>query len=133
MLQFFVQYDTIIKVSVGYSLANAFCSEEQNQAQAKLVFDFARTYNEKIIECEARLPARPAGFLSVMGNFIPITQETLRWDAHCGVQCRRRKRPPQAREIQKHVSATDAKQQGFRVGKRNKIPDTAHAYEVKKQ
>ena len=36
MLQFFVQYDTIIKVSVGYSLANAFCSEEQNQAQAKL-------------------------------------------------------------------------------------------------
>ena len=64
MLQFFVQYDTIIKVSVGYSLANAFCSEEQNQAQAKLVFDFARTYNEKIIECEARLPARPAGFLS---------------------------------------------------------------------
>ena len=64
MLQFFVQYDTIIKVSVGYSLANAFCSEEQNQAQAKLVFDFARTYNEKIAECEARLPARPAGFLS---------------------------------------------------------------------
>ncbi len=47
MLQFFVQYDIIIKVSVGYSLANAFCSEEQNQAQAKLVFDFARTYNEK--------------------------------------------------------------------------------------
>ena len=36
MLQFFVQYDTIIKVSAGYSLANAFCSEEQNQAQAKL-------------------------------------------------------------------------------------------------
>ncbi len=64
MLQFFVQYDTIIKVSVGYSLANAFCSEEQNQAQAKLVFDFARTYNEKIAECEARLPASPAGFLS---------------------------------------------------------------------
>ena len=64
MLQFFVQYDTIIKVSVGYSLANAFCSEEQNQAQAKLVFDFTRTYNEKIVKCEARLTARPAGFLS---------------------------------------------------------------------
>ena len=64
MLQFFVQYDTIIKVSVGYSLANAFCSEEQNQAQAKLVFDFDRTYNEKIVKCEARLTARPAGFLS---------------------------------------------------------------------
>ena len=60
MLHFFMQYDTIIKVSVGYSLADAFCSEEQNQAQAKLVFDFA----EKIAECEARLPARPAGFLS---------------------------------------------------------------------
>ena len=41
-----------------------FCSEEQNQAQAKLVFDFDRTYNEKIVKCEARLPARPAGFLS---------------------------------------------------------------------
>ena len=64
MLQFFVQYDIIIKVSVGYSLANAFCSEEQNQAQAKLVFDFDRTYNEKIVKCEARLTARPAGFLS---------------------------------------------------------------------
>lgn len=33
MLQFFMQYDTIIKVSVGYSLANAFCSEEQNQEE----------------------------------------------------------------------------------------------------
>ena len=64
MLQFFVQYDIIMKVSVGYSLANAFCSEEQNQAQAKLVFDFDRTYNEKIVKCEARLTARPAGFLS---------------------------------------------------------------------
>ena len=64
MLQFFVQYDTIIKVSVGYSLANAFCNEEQNQAQAKLVFDFDRTYNEKIVKCEARLTARLAGFLS---------------------------------------------------------------------
>ena len=64
MLQFFVQYDIIIKVSVGYSLANAFCSEEQNQAQAKLVFDFDRTYNEKIVKCEAQLTARPAGFLS---------------------------------------------------------------------
>ena len=31
------------------------------------------------------------------------------------------------------VSTADAKQQGFRVGNRNKIPDTAHAYEVKKQ
>ena len=68
MLQFFVQYDTIIEVSVGYSLANAFCSEEQNQAQAKLVFDFARTYNEKIVKCEARLTARPAGFLSDGGE-----------------------------------------------------------------
>ena len=47
MLQFFVQYDTIIKVSVGYSLANAFCSEEQNQAQAKLVFDFAERTTKK--------------------------------------------------------------------------------------
>ena len=130
MLQFFVQYDTIIKVSVGYSLANAFCSEEQNQAQAKLVFDFARTYNEKIIECEARLPARPAGFLSVMGNFSPITQKTLRWDVHCGLQCRRRKRPPQTQEIQKHVSAIDVKQQGFRVQRERK---PYYAYEVKKQ
>ena len=46
--------------------ALSFCSKEQNQAQAKLVFDFARTYNKKIVKCEARLTARPAGFLSVM-------------------------------------------------------------------
>ena len=38
--------------------ALSFCSEEQNQAQAKLVFDFDRTYNEKIVKCEARLTAR---------------------------------------------------------------------------
>ena len=45
-------------------VGGVFCSEEQNQAQAKLVFDFDRTYNEKIVKCEARLTARPAGFLS---------------------------------------------------------------------
>ena len=42
-----------------------FCSEEGNQAHAKHVFGFTRTYNEKIRKREARLTAKLAGFSSL--------------------------------------------------------------------
>ena len=42
------------------------CSEERNQATAKLAFGFTRAYNEKIRKREARLTAKLAGFSSLV-------------------------------------------------------------------
>ena len=56
--------------------------------------------NESRIESEeTSYSKRELDFLFFyLQNYFPVNKKTLRGDAHCGVQSRCRKRPPQARE-----------------------------------
>ena len=50
---------------------------------------------------EIGVPAHRAGILSCNRKLRSYYMKTLRGDAHCGVRCRCRKRPPQAQECAK--------------------------------